>query len=581
MAQVHGTQKYSWLKTLGRLLKRRRNLYAAVFISLLAVLSIWAYVQRDLAVVKMTDRARLELEVYAGSLKNELQRIGLLPQILSQDQKLASDLLSGDFSNTSSHLIELIDQTGAQDIVLYDKDGRVVAATNRLELGRQLRGEAVFIKAMRAQSTQFVDFENSEGLQQYAFARRVRSGGQTVGVVAIFVDLNAFEARWRRFESSSFVSRSDGTIVLATQPNLRGTRLVDVESDLAAHGVAPSRERGFLGRTINAVGITPSEVLVSVKVGFQGWEMHRIIPSNQLSAGIFSEWVFGILAFTGFFSLAMFFSNQRIRSRLIGISRESDELKQLNMRLQSEVEQRKQAQESLAYAEQTLEQSSKLAALGQMSAAVAHELNQPLAAMKTYMAGANMLMERHRTEEAKTAFSRLDGLIDRMTTITKQLKSYAGKGADALEPVDVKQALSSAFSLVAQDYRSHSILYNEFFDNGDVFVLADRVRLEQVFINLLRNARDAVQGVASPQVTVVIESYSTVHIKFQDNGHGIDDFENLFEPFYTTKRPGDGIGLGLAISSGIISDFNGRLIAQNLSNGGAEFDVQLPCSPKS
>jgi two-component system C4-dicarboxylate transport sensor histidine kinase DctB len=277
----------------------------------------------------------------------------------------------------------------------------------------------------------------------------------------------------------------------------------------------------------------------------------------------------------------MFFSNQRIRSRLIGISRESDELKQLNMRLQSEVEQRKQAQESLAYAEQTLEQSSKLAALGQMSAAVAHELNQPLAAMKTYMAGANMLMERHRTEEAKTAFSRLDGLIDRMTTITKQLKSYAGKGADALEPVDVKQALSSAFSLVAQDYRSHSISYKEVFDSGDVLVLADRVRLEQVFINLLRNARDAVQGVASPQVTVVIESYSTVHIKFQDNGHGIDDFENLFEPFYTTKRPGDGIGLGLAISSGIIADFNGRLIAQNLSHGGAEFDVQLPYSPKS
>src|SRR5690606_14598319 len=109
-----------------------------------------------------------------------------------------------------------------------------------------------------------------------------------------------------------------------------------------------------------------------------------------------------------------------------------------------------------------------------------------------------------------------------------------------------------------------------------VMVMADRVRLEQVIINLLRNALDATRGAAEPHVEILLTAGETATLAVRDNGHGIADLDNLFEPFYTTKKPGEGVGLGLAISSGIVKDLGGRLTARNAPGGGAVFEVQLP-----
>ena len=227
-------------------------------------------------------------------------------------------------------------------------------------------------------------------------------------------------------------------------------------------------------------------------------------------------------------------------------------------------------------AEQTLAQSSKLAALGEMSASVSHELNQPLAAMKTYLAGARLLLQRKRAEEAMSSFQRIDDLIERMGSITRQLKSFARKGGEAFEEVDVRASVSSALSMMEPSLRTRQIKITRMMPRTPVMVMADRVRLEQVIINLLRNALDATKGVADPQVEILLTVGETATLAVRDNGHGITDLENLFEPFYTTKGPGEGVGLGLAISSGIVKDLGGRLTARNAPEGGAVFEVQLP-----
>jgi two-component system C4-dicarboxylate transport sensor histidine kinase DctB len=203
-------------------------------------------------------------------------------------------------------------------------------------------------------------------------------------------------------------------------------------------------------------------------------------------------------------------------------------------------------------------------------------LNQPLAAMKTYLAGARLLLSRHRPEEALASFQRIDGLIERMGQITKQLKSYARKGSDALEPVDVKDAVLSALSMMEPQLRQRHVAITQTLPDGPVRVLADRLRLEQVIINLLRNALDATKLVEDPAVDILLAQGETVRLSLRDNGPGIEDLDSLFEPFYTTKQPGDGVGLGLAISSGIVNDFGGRLTARNAVDGGAVFEVQLP-----
>jgi two-component system C4-dicarboxylate transport sensor histidine kinase DctB len=256
--------------------------------------------------------------------------------------------------------------------------------------------------------------------------------------------------------------------------------------------------------------------------------------------------------------------------------RESAELRQLNLRLQREIAEREKVQKDLAVAEQTIAQSSKLAVLGEMSAAVSHELNQPLAAMKTYLAGARLLLQRKRPEEALSSFQRIDDLIERMGAITRQLKSYARKGGEAFEPVDVRSCVSSALSMMEPSLRTRSIKITRMVPRTPVMVMADRVRLEQVIINLLRNALDATRGAAEPHVEILLTAGETATLAVRDNGHGIADLDNLFEPFYTTKKPGEGVGLGLAISSGIVKDLGGRLTARNAPGGGAVFEVQLP-----
>jgi two-component system C4-dicarboxylate transport sensor histidine kinase DctB len=255
---------------------------------------------------------------------------------------------------------------------------------------------------------------------------------------------------------------------------------------------------------------------------------------------------------------------------------ESAELRQLNTALQREIAERQKAEKSLQVAEQTLAQSSKLAALGEMSAAVSHELNQPLAAMKTYLAGAKLLLQRNRPEEALSSFQRIDDLIERMGAITRQLKSYARKGGDAFEPLDTRLCVSAALSMMEPQLKRRHVRITRNIPQDPVMVMGDRLRLEQVLINLLRNAIDATKTQDDPQVDIILSGGDAARITVRDNGGGVEDLENLFEPFYTTKAPGDGVGLGLAISSGIVNDFGGRLTARNGQDGGAAFEVELP-----
>jgi two-component system C4-dicarboxylate transport sensor histidine kinase DctB len=211
-----------------------------------------------------------------------------------------------------------------------------------------------------------------------------------------------------------------------------------------------------------------------------------------------------------------------------------------------------------------------------MSAAVSHELNQPLAAMKTYLAGAKLLLQRRRPDEAMSSFQRIDDLIERMGAITRQLKSYARKGGDSFAPVDLRDAITGAMTMMEPQMRQMKVEIAQIIPNQPVMILGDIVRLEQVIINLLRNALDAMKGQETRRIEILLAEGDEAVLSVRDSGAGIEDLDQLFEPFYTTKKPGEGVGLGLAISSGIVTDFGGRLRARNSETGGAVFEIRLP-----
>ena len=247
-----------------------------------------------------------------------------------------------------------------------------------------------------------------------------------------------------------------------------------------------------------------------------------------------------------------------------------------NKRLNEEIKQRKSIEKNLVAVEQTLEQHSKLAALGEMSAAISHELNQPLAAMKTYLAGASLLLKRNRPQETVTALMRIDDLIQRMGGITKQLKSFARKNTEGFVPLNFNDAFLSAMAIMEPQLKQSKVKIETSVSIEPIIIMGDQQRLEQVMINLFRNALDAVANVEKPEIKLSLYKDESAIFSITDNGNGISNLETLFEPFQTTKDSGKGLGLGLAISSNIISELGGMLQGKNLSSKGAEFKIILP-----
>ncbi|WP_292309045.1 ATP-binding protein [Marivita sp.] len=525
------------------------------------------------------NRAELRLALYSGNLVSELRRNAIVPQLLARDPALIGALNSGDFSQSSQRLISFVDEIGAASLMLLDRDGRTVAATNRERLGEQHRSQAYFVEALRSNATVFTSQRQEVGSYNFSYSRRIESQGQSIGVIVVEVDLAKFERAWAGISDAVLVTNSEGEIILATEPRWRGqTVATALEREPADSAIERAIRATADWTALPADAYFQGEAVMRIegRIPFRGWNMVSFTTYASVRERVNAVLALEIMGFAILMALAFYALSRKTALRMALFQRESAELRALNQRLQREIAERERVQETLAVAEQTLAQSSKLAALGEMSAAVSHELNQPLAAMKTYLAGAKLLMRRNRAEEALAAFSRIDDLIERMGGITRQLKSYARKGQEAFSPVNMGDALASSLSMMEPQLKSRKVKITKILPEDKVLVMGDRMRIEQVMVNLLRNALDATKAVSDPQLEIILASGETATLTIRDNGHGIEDLDALFEPFYTTKQPGDGVGLGLAISSGIVNDLGGRLLARNAEEGGAVFEMQLP-----
>ena len=554
---------------------------AVLVISLLAVIVI--YVSNQLLTQRFTEtisnRSEVRLALYVTNLMNELQRNSVVPQLLSRDPELINALENRNYSQSTARLLSFVDEIGAASLTLLDRDGRAVAATDRNEIGADHRNTPYFVDALRNNQTVYTTYLNDEGAYAYIYSRQISVGGNLLGVIMVEVDGQRLETGWAGVSDAVLVMDSEGTIIMATEPRWRGL----VEEDALARQSAPSAierairaTQGWAALPVDAYLRGEAVLRREMRVPHQGWRMVSYTTYTSVRERVNGILALEVMGFAILLAFLFWSASRRTASRLVFFQRESAELRALNRRLQREIAEREKVEKTLEVAEQTIAQSSKLAALGEMSAAVSHELNQPLAAMKTYLAGARLLLQRERPEEALSSFQRIDDLLERMGAITRQLKSYARKGSEAFEPVDTRAAVSTALALMEPQLKTRAVNIIRTLPNEPVMIMGDRLRLEQVIINLLRNALDATKSAANPTIEILLAAGDTVSIQIRDNGEGIENLDELFEPFYTTKQPGDGVGLGLAISSGIVNDLGGRLTARNAVDGGAIFEVQLP-----
>ncbi|MFC3168478.1 MULTISPECIES: sensor histidine kinase [Paracoccus] len=524
-------------------------------------------------------RSELRLALYTGNLLSELQRTAVVPLLLARDPALIGSLNSNDFSTTSARLIAAQKEIGAASIRLLDASGRTVGSTDRYQIGTNNVLSPYYVEALRSRETVFTVTNRGGGAYEFTYSRAVVADGRTLGVIVVGTDLSRLERSWAGISDAVAVTDSEGFIILATEPRWRGLTMPEA---LAVRDAPSAIQRAFqvtadwTALPIDGYVQGRAVLQAEARIPFRGWRMTSFTTYASVREQVNAVLALEIMGFAILLAGTFYVLSRRARSQSVAYMRESADLRALNMRLTREIAERERMQKELRVAEQTVQQSSKLAALGEMSAGVSHELNQPLAAMKTYLAGARLLLQRGRAEEALSSFQRIDDLIERMGAITRQLKSYARKGGEAVEPVDLRAAVSSALTMMEPQLRNRTIRVTRNLPRGMVMVMADRIRLEQVIINLLRNAVDAVRERRDARIEITVEAATNAYVIVRDNGPGISDLEKLFEPFWTTKKPGEGTGLGLAISSSIVADFGGRLTAHNEDEGGAVFAVELP-----
>ena len=514
------------------------------------------------------------------NIVNELQKNSVIPQFLVRDQSIWNALLSNNFSSLPQMFSEFINEISIESITLMDRTGQIVAVAGKENLNVNSSNKIIFNTAISTNDTVMNIIEKNENEFGFFYSRKIENDQRVLGVLSIEVDLKKFENSWKSAGERIFISNGEGKIVLATEPTWKG-----LSEDLAwknqnskniikrGYSVA----KGWVDSNESDQYFNDSSfVRFNKNIPILNWKISSFENYSGVRERVNTILALEILIFLLLLVLSLYSLNRKKILRLNLFEEETIKLRELNKKLETEMEQRKRVEKNLLAVEQTLEQHSKLAALGEMSAAISHELNQPLAAMKTYLAGASLLLKRNRPQETVAALMRIDGLIHRMGEITKQLKSFARKNTESFVPLNFNDAILEAMSIMEPQLKQSGIKIDTNIPSEPVLIVGDQQRLEQVIINLIRNAIDALDDTELPSITISLYKNNSVRFSIRDNGKGINDLEKLFEPFQTSKDPGKGLGLGLAISSNIISELGGSLSGENLTPTGAEFTIKLP-----
>ncbi|RVB29533.1 sensor histidine kinase, partial [Mesorhizobium sp. M7A.F.Ca.CA.001.16.1.1] len=265
--------------------------------------------------------------------------------------------------------------------------------------------------------------------------------------------------------------------------------------------------------------------------------------------------------------------NAELESR---VSTRTAELTRSNTALAGEIAERENAEAKVRRLRDDLAQANRLSILGQIAAGVAHEINQPVAAIRTYAENAGRFLDSGKTGSASGNLTSIVSMTERIGAITGTLRTFARRPGVAASPLPVREAIDGALSLLSGRIRDSGVTIVRPRGNASPVVMASRIRLEQILVNLLQNALDAMKDQPDPRIEIELaERDDRVLISVRDNGPGLgpEAAGNLFMPFQTTKEKG--LGLGLVISQEIVQELGGTLRLDPGNGSGASFTIDL------
>ncbi|XKU43361.1 ATP-binding protein [Pseudomonas [fluorescens] ATCC 17400] len=564
-----------------------------------------------------------QLELHARTVESEISKYTYLPSLLELESSVSKLLAepSPEHRQTVNEYLEGLNRRSrSRAIYVMDTTGRVMATSNWRDidsyLGEDLSFRAYFQNAVRGQPGRFYyGIGSTNGEPGYYLAHGLEERGKIIGVAVVKVRLEALEERWQRARLEAFVSDENGIIILSSDP-ARRLKAVRPLSDETKERLARSLQ--YYWATLNELQPLAREHLDAgtEKLTFPAnsevvaddqevtylaqtrplndtpWNFTLLTPLNDLRQAAINQGILVAVAFALVAFLLIAWNERRkvIATRLAArealqeannqlerrIAERTADLRASNERLKAQIRERRQAEETLRRAQDELVQAGKLAAIGQMSTSIAHELNQPLAALRTLSGNTVRFLERGALDTASTNLKTINELIDRMGRITASLRSFARRGDDQGE-ASLAKAVDAAFQVLGSRLDNLPLTVHRGFSQAMLQI--DQTRLEQILVNLIGNALDAMHAQPAPELWLESDIHEGKYrLRVRDNGHGIDPEtrKHLFEPFFTTKPGEQGLGLGLTLSASLAAATGGNLAVEHPADGGTAFVLSLP-----
>ncbi|WP_343721996.1 ATP-binding protein [Herbaspirillum seropedicae] len=594
-------------------MRARRNLLILTLflVATLLVCGITYRLALRKAEVDQKTQGAAQLQIAALDLESILQKYEALPFALGfqadvrQVLQHPDDVLAVDRLNRAFKTIQ--QQSQAVSIFMLDRRGLTLASSNWDDefsfVGRDFGFRPYFSEAVQGRAGRFYGIGNISSEPGYFIAQPIyrrqdqAEGDLPIGVMVVKVDLAEFEHTWRSSADPITLTDAGGVVFLSNRPEWKYHSL---------QALSPPMQQALAGTHQYAdLPITPVSALppalqsgfgshVSRPVGRLGWQL-MLFPSQARMQRTAMLWTMAcalLMVALAISLLAWYQHRRRLEERMASrdalrraaaeleqrIAERTGQLTAANQALEARYEKLQQTESLLRTTQNELVQAGKLAMLGQMAAGVTHELNQPLTAIRAFADNAVKFLARGQSAQAVENLEYISSASATMGKIIAQLKGFARKSGEAVACVDLRQAIEASSLLLASECQKLGATISIDI-RAAACVTGDVVRTEQVLINLLRNALDAVEEAEHKRIAVVLEvAGGHALVRIRDSGGGIADevAPHLFEPFFTTKSSSKGLGLGLAISSSIVQAMNGQLSAHNHEEGGAEFVVRLP-----
>ncbi|MCC6829460.1 MAG: sensor histidine kinase [Novosphingobium sp.] len=566
---------------------RVRVVLAALLLALAAA-SVAGEVTRTISLGRLAARSVEDARLRQALLASEIARFRLLPRALADDR----DLVAVTSSNSPQSLAALnrkleilAREFGASAIYTVDRDGLAFGASNWRKadsfIGRNYRFRPYFHDAVRSGSGQ--QFALGTASRKPGLFLATRAAGNSVVVVKL--EFDRIEAQWRAAQGITYVTDAQGVVLVTSRPDWRFAATGPIppalrKTEEEVTGVSALRPMPFRRIGANLIvpaGVDDAYLQISTAADVKGWRLNLALPLDAVNANVrLAQGVGALIALllAGITAgLAERARQRRQRTVLLETA-----VAERTAELRAQIQERAAAEARAATLREGLRQANRLATLGQVTASVAHETAQPVAAIRNYAAASAMLLDRGAVDEARANLDVIARLSDKIGAITAHLRGFARKGGHGgLDAVSVAEAIDGA-RLILKEQLSHVSFTAPALAKG-LAVRAERVRLEQVLVILLQNAAEALVNTRDPTISLTVtQDADNVILKIADNGPGIapDIAERLFTPFATNRTMG--LGLGLVIAKDIVEEFSGSLLLEP-AEVGACFRIVLPRAP--